>query len=209
VTEPFHNLYLLNKKKPLVGYGGTCSDKTAYFIAAARQQGFDAQWHTAFISGQEIHRLARIIIAGKTYFADVGNGWPALRLYPADREVSYHCFGMQFRTKFSGDQMQVFHLRKNKESMQMQIHLTPKFEQEILHDIENRFSSGIIYPFSNSLRFSLVVDKKFLFLRGNTLEIFTDSHCDVIEHLDTADLAKLVQQYFHYDLKPLLSYLQQ
>lgn len=209
VTEPFHNLYLLYKKKSLIGYGGTCSDKTASFIAAARQQGFDAQWHTAFIADREIHRLARITIAGKIYFADIGNGWPAFKLYPADQEVYYQCFGMHFRTKISENKMKVFHLCKGRESLQMEINFPQKPEKEILRDIESRFDSGIIYPFSKDLRFSLAVDDQFLFLRGNNLEIFTEENYNIIEQIDTVNLGKLIKQYFYYDLQPLMSYLHQ
>jgi hypothetical protein len=34
------------------------------------------------------HRLARVHVGGRVFFADVGDGWPALKLYPADRAVA-------------------------------------------------------------------------------------------------------------------------
>ena len=105
--------------------------------------------------------------------------------------------------------MKVFHLCKGRESLQMEINFPQKPEKEILRDIESRFDSGIIYPFSKDLRFSLAVDDQFLFLRGNNLEIFTEENYNIIEQIDTVNLGKLIKQYFYYDLQPLMSYLHQ
>ena len=88
--EPFHTLQMLHgdsmgKQLP----GGTCSDKTMSFINEARNRGIDAKIHTAYIDGKEIHRLARINLSGRVFFADVGNGWPSISPYPADEPITY------------------------------------------------------------------------------------------------------------------------
>lgn len=81
-TEPFHNLRLLvGPEKGACLSGGTCSEKTLSFVKSARNSGFDAHLHSAFIGEREIHRLARIVIDGHDFFADIGNGWPAIKLY--------------------------------------------------------------------------------------------------------------------------------
>lgn len=203
-TEPFHNLHLLCGKQMQVPVpGGTCSDKTLSFLRSAKQAGFDVSLHSGFIGGQEIHRLARVRVADRTFFADVGNGWPALRLYPADREVGFRCFGMGFRTELKGTRLAVFHERKGREVLQLEVEVRGKPEHEIQADIARRFSSGVVYPFSNSLRFSLIVGSRFLFLRGNRLEVYGDGSLDEVEGIEQADVPLILRQYFGYDVGQL------
>ncbi len=196
-TEPFHNLHLLyspNVQESLPG--GTCSDKTLSFRDAALRAGFDVALHSGYIGGREIHRLVRATIDGRRYFADVGNGWPALKLYPADRETRFSCYGMTFRTSLKNGRVSVFHRKRGRESLQLEIEVDGKPEHEILADIKQRFSSGIVYPFSNSVRFSLVVGQRFLFLRGDRLEIYSEHGFEVIEGIGEKDLPEVVRTYF-------------
>ncbi len=208
-TEPFHNLYLHYGKQPSTfEYGGTCSDKTQSFIEAAKSIGFDARLHTGFIRGQEIHRLARIEIGERIYFADVGNGWPALKLYPADEEISYRCFDMGFRTEISEQRIRIYHSRYGKEeSLQLEIDLCCRMESEIKAKIGERFTSNIDYPFKDKLRFSLIVDDTFIFLRDDQLEIYSDDNT-VIKEVDKHQLVSVVKENFGYDLRPYLSQLE-
>ncbi len=204
-TEPFHNLSLIYGQKLItVVSGGTCSDKTLSFVAAGKQTGFDVTLHSGFIGGREIHRLARVRIGGRLFFADVGNGWPALKLYPADQEISYCCFGMGFRTEIEGRRVSVFHERRGKENLQLEIDVLGRPESEIMADIQGRFNSGIEYPFSNSIRFSLVVANRFLFLRGDRLEIYSDSGFEDVEGIEDARVPSVIDQYFGYDVRPFL-----
>lgn len=200
--EPFHNLRLLygdNVSKLLPG--GTCSDKTLSFCDLARQRGFDVSLHSGYIDGEEKHRLARVNVNGRAYFADVGNGWPALKLYPADREVSFRCFGIGFRTEVAGTRLSVFCERHGRESLQLEVDIQAKSEHTILAAIESRFTSGIVYPFSNNLRFSLVVQNQFLFLRGERLEIYSDDVFDEVNGIGRDDLRRVLFEYFGYDLR--------
>lgn len=204
-TEPFHNLYLLyGIKPPSLSFGGTCSDKTLSFLAALKQAGFDAFLHSGFIDGKEIHRLVRVSLDKKIFFADIGNGWPALRLYPLDQEVLFHFFGMEFRTKIEGKYITIFHKRNGKEFRQLEIDTHGKSEIEIQADIDARFDSGIVYPFSKSLRFSLVVENRFLFLRGERLEIYSDDGCEVVVGFEENQVPSLIMEYFRYDIASLL-----
>jgi hypothetical protein len=203
-NEPFHNLNLLYDPEPQFRIpGGTCSDKTLSFLKDAREAGFDAALHSGFIGGKEIHRLIRLNIDGCLYFADVGNGWPLLKLFPADCEAEYRCFGMGFRTEIHCSRISVFHEKLGKESLQLDIALQPRPESEIFADIEARYTSGIVYPFSNSIRFSLITDDRFLFLRGNRLEIYSEFGFEALEGIEECAVPSIVQQYFGYDITAL------
>jgi arylamine N-acetyltransferase len=197
---PFHNLNLLYGA-PLTSSipGGTCSDKTLAFLSDARAMGADAYLHTANIGGKEIHRLVRININKRIFFADVGNGWPTLRLLPSDEEITFECYGMKYRTEISDNQIHVFHERQGRESLQLEINTTPRPEQEILKQIDSRYSSGINYPFSHSLRFSLIVGDEFLFLRGLNLERYSLNGYSV-EELNKTAIPKMIKKEFGLDV---------
>lgn len=206
--EPFHNLYLLYGKKPLPNkYGGTCSDKTLSFIDAARAMDFDVKLHTGAICGKEIHRLVRAQIGNRIFFADVGNGWPSLKLYPADEEISYSCFGMKYRTRIADNKVSVFHTRNGKEYLQLVIDIRPREEKAIKEEIERRFISGIDYPFNHSLRFSLIVGNKFLFLRGDRLEIYSDIEFLEVSGIEKESLPRILEEQFEYKSSNLFEYL--
>lgn len=203
-TEPFHNLRLLyGEHLRDVVPGGTCSDKTLSFLGAAERAGFDVALHSGFIGGQEIHRLARVHVGGRVFFADVGNGWPALKLYPADSEVSFRSFGMGFRTEVNSKRIRVFHERKGRESLQLEINVCGRQERDIRADINRRFSSGVVYPFSHSLRFSLVIGRHFLFLRGDRLEIYSDSSFDEVLGIEPKDVPTVLLHHFGYTFEPI------
>lgn len=200
--EPFHNLKLIYNTQLLSDLsGGTCSDKTLSFVAAASKAGFDVALHTGFIGGQEIHRLARVRIGSDLYFADVGNGWPSLRLYPSDRNISFSCFGMNFRTEVANGRVSVFHERLGRESLQLEIDVKSRSESDIRADIEARFTSGVEYPFSRSLRFSLIVRERFLFLRGDRLEIYSDNSFELLEQIGEPEVPNVLHKYFGFDIR--------
>lgn len=201
-SEPFHNLPLIygNKLKTVVG-GGTCSDKTLSFIDAASKAGFNVRLHTGFIDGQEVHRLARVRIGDELYFADVGNGWPALKLYSSQRITSFSCFGMKFTSQVCNGRVSVFHERQGRETLQLEIDVKTKPESEIRKDIALRFNSGIEYPFSNSLRFSQIVGERFLFLRGNRLEIYSENLYEVLDEVKDFQLSDTLKQYFGHEVR--------
>ena len=199
-TEPFQNLHMLRGTVPSSpAHGGTCSEKTLSFLRTARRGGFNASLHSGFIGGNEIHRLARVQIDGQTFFADVGNGWPALKLYPALMEIDYNYFGMGFRTEIHRHRLVVFHRRNGMESRQLEIDFRPRPESEIMADIASRLDQGTEYPFSNSRRFALIVEDRFLFLRGERLEIYSDCGNDVIEGIAAGQVPSILREYFHFD----------
>lgn len=199
-TVPFHNLNLLYGSSQIIAIpGGTCSDKALAFLSDLRMMGVKAFLHTANIGGKEIHRLVRININNQTYFADVGNGWPTLRLLPCNEDIQFECYGMKYRTEITKNWIHVFHERQGKESLQLGINITPRPEQEIYSQIKSRYSSGIDYPFSRSLRFSMIVGKEFLFLRGNHLERYSHTGFSV-EKLKKATIPKTIKKEFGFNV---------
>ena len=204
--EPFHNLYLLNNVHPAtMAYGGTCSDKALSYLDATKAVGLDAYLHSARIGGKDIHRLVRLEIGNQRYFADIGNGWPSIQLIPAATPILYECYGMRFRTTIENDVITVYHRKRNVEKKQMEIDIAAKSETEIYHSIENRFSADIIYPFSSQLRFSMVVGKRFLFIRDTQLEIYSNSGYEEVLNISMNNLQDVIEEYFGYDIKPIES----
>ena len=100
--------------------------------------------------------------------------------------------------------MTVFHEKNGKESRQFEIDVRGRPESEIRAEIEGRFTSGVVYPFSNSLRFSLVVGDRFLFLRGGRLEIYSASGFEAHEGIHAAQVPAAVLHHFRCDIEPLL-----
>ena len=201
-SEPFHTLsWLYGDSIGCQVPGGTCSDKTLSFIHEAQKRGFDAKLHTAFIDGKEIHRLARLNIDGQVFFADVGNGWPALYPYPADEPITHTCFGMTFRTEISDKMLSVYRYSEDKEYLQMEIMLESRDEERIRTEIKERFSSNITYPFANRMRFSAIVDDEFRFLRDNTLFIYREK--SNVKRISIAEdqWQNTLLEYFKWDVK--------
>ncbi|MFT5706036.1 MAG: arylamine N-acetyltransferase [Oceanospirillaceae bacterium] len=202
--EPFHNLYLLNNMQPTTtAYGGTCSDKTLSYLESAKAAGLDAHLHSGRIGGQDIHRLVRVEISNQRYFADIGNGWPSIQLFPASTPIVYECYGMRFRTEIKNGVITIYHLKRGVEKQQMEIDIATKSEAEIHIGIANRFCCDISYPFSNQLRFSMVVGKRFLFIRDTRIEIYSNNGYEEVPNIDISDLANVITKYYDYDIKAL------
>jgi len=204
--EPFHNLYRLYEIEPQSQrLGGTCSDKTLSYLTEINASGLSGFLHTARIGDQECHRLARLEIQGASYFADIGNGWPSIRLYPSHQSIEYSCFGMRFRSEISGSKIQIFHTRNGKESLQMQFDMNPQSQKAIDDQILNRFNSGTSYPFDQGLRFSMIVGPKFLFLRDTTLEIYSETGFERIDGIRASDIHDVIWRYYNIDINTIIS----
>ncbi len=206
--EPFHNFYLLNNVQPSTElYGGTCSDKTLSYLEAVKTAGLDAHLHSARIGEKEIHRLVRLEIDNQRYFADVGNGWPSIHLFSANTPIEYECYGMAYRTKIEDGIITVYHRKNGVEKQQMEIDIAEKSEAEIRQRIANRFSANITYPFSNQLRFSMVVGQRFLFIRDTLLEIYSSDGYEEVSSVTEGDIKTVIMKYFRYDISPLESFI--
>ena len=110
------------------------------------------------------------------------------------------CFGMNFRTQVANGCVSVFHERRGQESLQLEIDVKSRAESDIRADIAARFTSGIEYPFSNSLRFSQIIAERFLFFRGDRLEIYSDDGFDLLDDIEHSQFPDIVYEYFGYQL---------
>lgn len=204
---PFHNLFFLNNiQSENPGLGGTCSDKVLHFQEVLKKNGIESFLHTAFINNQECHRMLMLDVDGVLYLADVGSGWPSWQLFPVSTPHSYKVFNMGFRTEVHVDHLLLFQKLELTEKCIEVIPFQRRKEEEIIRQIENRFSDVSIYPFKNSLRFSLIHKGIFYFLRGNNLFIYSRKNTSIHKNLSKSEVYYLVNDRFKFDLNGLEYY---
>lgn len=201
-NEPFHTLNLVfdpssHHQVP----GGTCSDKSLSFLRLARENGFDAYLHNAFIGGKDCHRLVRVELEGSVYFADVGNGWPAVIPYPAHESIQYTAFGISFRSEITSEFISVFSNTGNGEKLMVKIPVIAKTEKEILHDIVHRFSEGMEYPFSGKIRFSAISGDEFLFLKGSSFRKYSSTGEHTEESVPEGEWLDIIEANFGWKIR--------
>lgn len=174
-TVPFHNLFFLGlchaggADSPT---GGTCSDKVLAFRDRLSAQGIQARLHSAFINGQNCHRVLVLDLEGERYFADVGNGWPSVRLFPAERDSSYLAYGIEFLSYRNGDWLDIYQRKEGRCSLSVRIPLALMEEEQVELVIQNRFDGSTEYPFDDGIRFAQVLGDAFVFLKRDKLRIF-------------------------------------
>lgn len=175
-TIPFHNIFMLNNiENQDLSLGGTCSDKVLHFKQVLANHKIKTKLHSSFINGIECHRMLRIVIDNQIYFIDVGSGWPIQKLIPAFTPIEYSVYGMSFKTEIFDSEIILYHKSRQAHKRMITIPKKVKSEKAILLDIKNRYTNTSIYPFQNSLRFSLVKDNSFYFLKENSLRIFNEN----------------------------------
>jgi asparagine synthase (glutamine-hydrolysing) len=202
-TVPFHNLFMLNGKNIVASdLGGTCSDKVLHFKTVLSENGIESKLHSAYINGVECHRMLTVEIDKQQYFIDAGSGWASPKLFPANKPTEYSAYGMTFKTELSNGNLLLFHKTNDEFKLMVTIPSKSKPEAEILADIENRFCSGFIYPFQNSLRFSKVIANSFYFIKGDKLRIYNDSGIKE-KVLSKTEIGTLIQDTFKFGLQGL------
>lgn len=171
--HPFHNLFFLGLfEKDGVLAGGTCSEKTLAFQATLQQQDIPARLHQAVIQGQECHRLLSVKLGQELFYCDIGNGWPSIQLFPAFCDSAYTAYGIEFEGKVESTGLVIYQKTNGYRVNSIFIPHQPRPESEIQQAIEQRFSSGITYPFEKKLRFAQVIGEEFVFLRDCSLQRF-------------------------------------
>ncbi|MBB5211890.1 hypothetical protein [Microbulbifer hydrolyticus] len=201
-ATPFHNLFYLGLCRPSYALGGgTCSDKVMAVQARLRSAGVNARLHTARINNQLCHRVLALALEDGVYFADVGNGWPSIRLFPADREICYAAYGIVFQTRLREGYLDVYQIKQGCERLSLSIPLKLERESTVKSAIARRFNGEITYPFSTGLRYAQVVGDEFLFLKGNELRIFSQGTAVQSIHLASpASQLSALHAYFGLDL---------
>lgn len=200
-TEPFHNFHRLKETEEFSScLGGTCSDKTKSYINTLYEKGVKAELHTALIDNKYNHQIARIEFEGHSYFADVGNGWPSIYLYPDFKEVDYPCYGMRFRSEIHNDNIKIFHTINNIEKLQMEFDHIPQSQEFVIENITKRFTNKIEYPFDRGLRFSMVVADRFLFIRNNKLQIYSHNECSSLDIVSSNNISDIIKEHYCFNI---------
>jgi len=198
-TVPFHNIFMLNKiKNKDLSLGGTCSDKVLHFRAVLKNNGIKTNLHSSFINNVECHRMLSVLIEKKKYFIDVGSGWPSIKLFPEFRPIEYSVYGMGFKTEQIERKLIINHKTGGQYKQMIDVPLITKSESDIMYDIENRFKDTSVYPFRNSLRFSIIKNKSFYFIKGNTLRVYNKN--EIIEKvLILSEINELIKNRLGFD----------
>jgi arylamine N-acetyltransferase len=148
------------------------------------------------------HRLLRLLIDGQTFFADVGNGWPSLRLFPADRDASFACFGIRFNSAVGIDRLRIQQERGGRVVPSVEIPIAPQDQQDVRRTLARRFDQT--YPFSWRLRFAQVVNDEFLFLRDRELSIYSSKSRVDTRSFDWDKLPEVIGRVFSFDVAGFL-----
>ncbi|WGL15205.1 hypothetical protein PVT68_10505 [Microbulbifer bruguierae] len=201
-ATPFHNLLYLGLCGPSCALeGGTCSDKVLAFQARLQSAGVSARLHNAWINHQLCHRVLALELDDGVYYADVGNAWPSIRLFPAAREVRYRAFGIVFQTRLRDAFLDVYQLKPGSETLSQSIPLRLEPESAVITAIARRFSGEMNYPFSAGLRYAQVIGDKFLFLKGDELRIFSDHKATrSLRFTSLSSQLSALRNYFGLDL---------
>jgi len=199
-TEPFHNFHRLKETENFSSCGGTCSDKTKSYIRALHENGIKANLHTALIDNKYNHQIARIEFEGHSCFADAGNGWPSIYLYPDNKEVNYRCYGMSFRSEIYNDTIKIFHTRNNIEKLQMEFNRIPQSQELVKKNMNRRFTNNTEYPFDMGIRFSMVVADRFLFIRNNELQIYSDTEYSSFDIVSPNNLSDIIKEHYYFTI---------
>lgn len=196
-TVPFHNLFMLNRINKLgSSKGGTCSDKTLHFKMVLTQHDISTKLHTAFINNQACHRLLSIEIENKRYFIDIGSGWCCTKLLPAFKTVQFKAYGIEFKSTLDSNYLYTFIKTKDKFKPHIKIPLAEQSEQDILLDISHRYAPSKVYPFQNSLRFSLVKGNRFYFIKRDVLRIYEMNKPIIEKHLEQLEIARFIYELY-------------
>jgi len=203
LNEPFHNLYHIYDIKPKTyRHGGTCSEKTLSVYNNLKSEDISVKIWSAMVDGNETHRVLKIFIESGIYFADVGNAWPSIKMFPEKENFEYESYGITFKSVLDVETLDIYNCRDGREILSVSIILDSKSEEEIFKDIENRFSSDIDYPFKNHLRFAKIIGDKFYFLRDETVHVYSEKDSYKIDVCisDEKDLERVLMKYFNFDL---------
>ena len=159
--------------------------------------------HSSFINDKECHRLLRLEIEDDIYFADVGNAWPAIKLFPLNREIAFTSYGIEYFTKIGDDQLAIFQRRGGELFESTVIPFQSKSEADIVADIDMRFQET--YPFTGRIRFAQIINNQFLFLRDSDLFICSDEGVSIEPGLMLDSIGQTLQDYFQFDIRLILN----
>jgi hypothetical protein len=168
-TYPFHNIFIVYKIKDVFAskYGGTCSDRTIHFQKILKNKfknyKVSIKLHIASINNKNTHTILRVKIDKKVYFADVGMGFPIVKLLPCNKNISFTSYGIEFSTIIDTDKVTVFideHNDNGKKEL-MCIYTKKQPKKQVMQNIDNRDSYIQNLPIGNKLRYFFINNGKF------------------------------------------------
>jgi len=83
----------------------------------------------------------------------------------------------------------------------VKIPINAKTEKEILHDIDQRFSEGMEYPFSGKIRFSAISGDEFLFLKGSSIRKYSSSGGHTRESVPEGEWPGIIESNFGWKIR--------
>lgn len=165
---PFHNLFILYKNGNIVApeFGGTCSDRSMHFKVKLEKKfknsNIDFKLHRAYINDKDTHTIIRININNNIYFADVGMGFPMVKLFPASMGIKFESYGIKFESTVINNSLSVYYSdNENTKKKLMHITLDMQSQKEVLDKITKRSEYLSNIPLSKDLQYLFIHDGKF------------------------------------------------
>jgi arylamine N-acetyltransferase len=201
-TVPYHNFWLvLETGLNPSSQGGICTDRNFYLFQKLKRRDFSVKLHSAQINGKNIHQLIKIDIENKPFLIDVGLGWAIMQPIPLNYESEQNSFGVNFKTKIINNQLYLYKVSKEKESLNYITNITEYNQKRIITEINDSYNKEINYPFRKSIRFSKVVNNEFYFLKGNIL-FYSKNNMLSSKPINTMiEFENLFQNIFKFDLE--------
>ena len=211
--EPFHNLYQrygLAFPKYRMDDGGSCSVKS---LSAQRRLlnlthcNIATELHDSIVhfnNHSYRHLVLKITHHGCIYFADIGNGWPAIKLFPTSHNIKFHCAGIGFYSKLYRKIIKIYQARDGKSFHYLTIPLTTKSEFHSKRQINEHFNHFNENRAPNKeLRFAQIIDNQFLFLRGNQINVYHEDYKKKYD-ISSKPIAEVLEKYFRFQLEEFL-----
>jgi|GEM_PF-1264051 len=200
-AEPFHNLfYLLGEHNYSTRrLGGTCSDKALRARDVLKNQHIVCRIHTGQLEGGHEHRLLAVVINHEWFYADVGSGWPSYKLFSGSQPSEYRACGIFFHSDVKGDKVDIWHTVENKNGWVLTVPKLMRNERFELNNIKKRYDTKL--PFEQGVRFSQLVDDRFIFLKDKTVRIYRDYRPVEIASLKNAgEIVDYIEDVFKFQL---------
>jgi len=172
---PFHNLFSLYNLTEVIAseYGGTCSDRTIQFKKILNEifqyNSVNIQLHRAFINGKKTHTILKIEIDKKTYFCDVGMGFPINRLLPSHKNIKFNNYGIKFKSVVNNNELMIYIDEGQGEQELMKIVNEVQNQEKIEEEISQRWDKRHELPFHNKLRYFFIHNNKYYQIKDNDL----------------------------------------
>lgn len=187
-AQPFHNLDLLAGardgtapvsawaalERTLMGLGGPCHVHAVSMAALLRGLGFSTHLAAATISAPGDHLVNLVIVEGRRWVCDVGNGHPYVRPFPLDRPLVQERCGWRFLSepRDGGLRLRRF-FADGSEKLVYTVDPAPRVFSDFARIIEAHHRRPGFGPFLTGLRAVRMHPRVVLTLRDATYQRYT------------------------------------